>query len=259
MNALLPALLDVRRLPSAQGELLLGRIDAVESWSLLEPHWQAVHEATPGASVFQTYDYLRTWWQCLGSAGELLIVPVMRGDQLLAIAPLQITGVKQLGRPVPTISFIGQPSESDRPTLLGAPAPEVCEALAEYLLTLKHRWQSIVLFEQPVDSTLVRVLRERLQRARYLTAQIDGNECPYIEIKGTWNDYLAGRNKAFRKSLKRRRAQLESMGALGCETVETGDIEGAMRRFRTVEDKSWKRAQNRRAIRRPPGCCASVS
>lgn len=230
--------------PAEAGGLRLGLIDTEEGWSRLAPYWQALHEATPGASVFQTYPYLRTWWECLGSAGELFILVALRDERPVAIAPLQITRSKQLWARARTVSYIGQPSESDRPTILGAADTPLAQAIADYLLRLRRRWDSIVLFEQPLDSELVRALRTKLGEARYLVAQIEGNECPYIEVSGNWTDYLAGRTKAFRKSLKRRRAQLEGMGRLEFEATRGPDNEAALARYRAVEDKSWKRAQN---------------
>ncbi len=251
MSGLSDALLQARGIDTAQGGLQLGWIDSLQGWDLLEPHWQAVHERTPGASVFQTYPYLRTWWDCLGSNGKLLIIVVLQNELPVCIAPLQITLLKRLGAPVRTISFIGQPSESDRPTILGNSDPDIARAIADYLFELKPLWDSVVLFEQPQDSEIVQALRERLRKERYLQAQVDGNECPYINVSGTWSSYLGTRTKAFRKSLKRRRAQLEALGTLQCETVDAGDNDNALERYRAVEERSWKRAQNLGVARSP--------
>ena len=219
-------------------------IDTLEGWDALRPHWRTLHERTPGSSVFQTVPYLRSWWDCLGSKGRLFIIVVSREDAPIAIAPLQITLVKQLRFPTRTVSFIGQPSESDRPTLLGSSAPDVAQAVADHLFAHRRLWDSVVLFEQPQHSHLVAALRQRLQTERYLLAQIEGNECPYITVTGTWSNYLATRSKAFRKSLKRRRAQLEAMGRLQCEIVAGGGNSAALGRYQAVEDQSWKRAQH---------------
>ena len=240
MSALADHLREVHR----TADLQIGLIDNLEGWSQLEPYWETLQAASPGCSVFQAYPYLRTWWDCLGSAGELFIIVAMRDAVPVAIAPLQITRNKQLWARARTVSYIGQPSESDRPILLGATDAVMAEAIADYLLRLKDRWDSIVLFEQPLDSALVSALRHRLRQAHYLTAQIDGNECPYIALQGSWADYLASRTKAFRKSLKRRRTQLEGMGRLEFESVCGPDNDAALERYRAVEDRSWKRAQN---------------
>lgn len=225
-------------------DLTIGLIDSPETWSALEPFWDALVETTPGASVFQTYAYLRTWWECVGAAGELFIVVVLRDDVPVAIAPLQITRNKQLWARVRTVSYIGQPSECDRPMLLGAADGSIAEGVADYLMRQKDRWTSIVLFEQPMDSALVAALGRRLHAARYFMAQIDGNECPYIQVKGTWAEYLASRSKSFRKSLRRRHAQLEGLGRLEFELIRGNENDQALDRFRAVEDKSWKRTQN---------------
>jgi len=230
--------------PHPSADLRLGLIDTLEGWSALEPFWDALLVTTPGASVFQTYPYLRTWWDCLGSGGELFIIVVSRSGTPVAIAPLQITRSKQLWARVRTVSYIGQPSESDRPNLLGAVDGHIADAIADFLILLRDRWASIVLFEQPLDSALVVALRRRLCKARYLMAQIDGNECPYIDVKGTWDEYLAGRSKSFRKSIKRRRAQLEGLGHLEFEPAGGKGSAEPLARFRAVEDRSWKRAQN---------------
>lgn len=230
--------------PHRISDLQFGLIDTLEGWSALEPIWDTLLESTQGASVFQTYAYLRTWWECLGSGGELLIIVVMRNSTPIAIVPLQITRSKQLWSRIRTVSYIGQPSESDRPILLGAADGLIADGVADYLMLLKDRWSSVVLFEQPLGSPLVTALRQRLLAARFFMAQIDGNECPYIDMKGTWADYLAGRSKSFRKSLRRRHAQLEGLGRLEFELTGGNGNDFALARFRSVEDRSWKRAQN---------------
>jgi len=233
------------------GAFTIGHFDSIESWGLLEPQWQPILAETPNATVFQTYPYLRTWWDCLGAASRLLIIVVLREDSPIAIAPLQISSVRQLGMPVRTVSFIGQPSESDRPTLLGAVNKEAACAVADYLMEIRTLWDSIQLFEQPADSELLHALRDRLRRAGYLVRKIDGNECPYIAITGSWNEYLATRTKAFRKSLKRRRAQLTALGRVELETVDANAAMSALERYRAVEDRSWKRAKNLGIARSP--------
>ncbi len=237
-------LLDGHEFGGAGGSLFVGHVDSLQGWELLKPFWEAVHLQTPGAGVFQAYPYLRAWWDQIGSQGRPLIVVVIERGVPVAIAPLQITPVKQLRAPVRTVSFIGQPSESDRPTLLGAPEPRYATAVADHLLRLRREWDSVVLFEQPVNGELVRALGGRLRAEGYLTEEIPGNLCPYVDIQGTWAAYLAARTKAFRKSIKRRRAQLESMGRLECDILDETSTAAGLSRYRDVELRSWKPAQN---------------
>jgi CelD/BcsL family acetyltransferase involved in cellulose biosynthesis len=227
-------------MPSAdRPEIAVIRTEA--EWASLESSWDALLRQTPDCTVFQTYSYLRTWWQFLGWKGELCIVVARRGGVPVAIAPLQLSYSRWLGRDMRCLGFIGQPSEIDRPTVLAAPEEnEAVAAIAAYLAERRDLWDCVVLQEQMQGSPFASGLAECLQRARFNVSIVSGQDCLFTAVAGSWNAYLSGKSRSFRKSLKRKHAQLEERGSLTFEGGTPADPDQALERYLEVEDASWK-------------------
>jgi CelD/BcsL family acetyltransferase involved in cellulose biosynthesis len=70
------------------------RIVRIKSWDELPElasGWASLLERCPDISVFQTYQWNRSWWDAFGSSGELLLLLCYSGSQLVGIAPMMET------------------------------------------------------------------------------------------------------------------------------------------------------------------------
>jgi CelD/BcsL family acetyltransferase involved in cellulose biosynthesis len=236
------ALRAVRIHDTPGGRMRIGRIQTVREWALLEPWWNALLAATPGGTVFQTFEYQRAWWDHLGWSDDLWIVVVMRDDAPIAIAPFSITWVKSLGISASRLGYIGAAPESDRPNLLTSPAdaPVACPAIADYLCDHAGHWDRIGLAEQKLEWPMVAALLGRLAPKGYLIRHPPGPDCPVVALRGTWQAFLAGKSKNVRKSLKRKEAALAEKGRCGYENVVGTAAGTAFERYLQVERASWK-------------------
>ncbi len=64
-------------------------IDSKEDFDNLESKWNRLSEQTNG-SIFQTFDWNRTWWKYFGDYGKLQIFVLYDEDEVVGIAPLFI-------------------------------------------------------------------------------------------------------------------------------------------------------------------------
>jgi CelD/BcsL family acetyltransferase involved in cellulose biosynthesis len=65
------------------------RLELLQDWSSLEAGaWQEVLQASPTATIFQTFEYLSAWWSVWGRGKLLLVAVYDHDDRLAAIAPL---------------------------------------------------------------------------------------------------------------------------------------------------------------------------
>jgi CelD/BcsL family acetyltransferase involved in cellulose biosynthesis len=233
----------VRPGAGGDGSLQIGILDRIEHLPLLEEHWRRLLRLTPSATVFSSMEFLATWWRQLVLDGELMIVVVLAGDDVRAIAPLQITPQRWLGREYRCLGFLGHPAEVDRPLLI-APEPSPASALiADYLMALRARWDCVVLHEQPAEHPFPAELARRLSEAGLHATLSSGPLCPRVDVSGRWEDYLKRLSRGQRKSARRHELRLRSAGDLALETVDSDDgVAAAFERYLRLEQRSWKPA-----------------
>jgi len=237
--------------PSRSGALTVGLIATRRGWDLLEPHWNRLVEATPDATVFQTFEFLRSWWNHVGWGNELMLLVALRGERPAAILPLQMDPRHWLGAEFRTVSFLGDPPDSDRPHLLREPGDtELAGIMARDLLARAPAWDELVLAEQSVTDPFVRALQAQGIAAGLHVGFGDLAQAPRVHIEGRWEDYLRGRSRTLRKSLKRRRQKLESQGHVEYQCVRAeGSDSAPFEQYLAVERASWKHGTGIGALR----------
>ncbi|MEK9136258.1 MAG: hypothetical protein AAB393_03980 [Bacteroidota bacterium] len=95
----LVAMPEMKSTPATESPISAEVLRTVEAFDALYPEWDALFRAT-GSSVFQSFEWLRTWWRHFGehSPDMSLHVVVMRGDtRIVGIAPLFVETVHILG------------------------------------------------------------------------------------------------------------------------------------------------------------------
>ena len=224
-------------------EYEIGLCTSIVDWALLGPFWNDLLGRTRGGTVFQSYEYLTTWWALLGIKNELLLTVVLCNDRPVAIAPMQVGRSKSLGTTLRCLGFIGHPSEVDRNTVLLEPSAEPLIAeIARYLVGCADLWDFAALYEQPPDSVLLKTLADLLNARDYIVTRVPGPDCATVKVAGTWDAYLGSKPRSFRKSIARRLAKI-GPGEVALNSLHACDAdqaERALERYRAVEAASWK-------------------
>ena len=220
----------------------VGVIQTMDDWALLEPHWNGLLAATNGGTVFQMYEYQRTWWAHLGVACDLWIVVMLRDGVPMAIVPLQLSLLRWWGDDFRCLSFIGSAPESDRPKVMTADTSEEhLLPLAQYIVAQAGAWDRLFLAEQQPADAFPILLTQQLRAAGYPVLHEPGLACPIVTLKSTWQEFLNGKTRAFRKSIKRKIAKLSEAGKPHFENVEPREPSRLLlNRYLAVERASWK-------------------
>lgn len=223
---------------SAQDGFTIGVLGTFDSWSLLEPYWNILHDQTTAAEGFQTYEYLRTWWSHIGWPARIYIVVVLRDGVPVAIAPMQITVVRQLR----CLNFLGLNTEMDRPTVLvnASVETQAISLIAGYLVQRRQDWDHLALYAQRPDSAFLQTLAARLNMAGYLTSVMPGTECACVDIQGTWTRYLGKKSRGVRKGIRRKQEELRKAGQIRFDVGLPDSSASLFERYLRVETQSWK-------------------
>lgn len=169
--------------------------------------WNALVEASPGSTVFQTYEWAEAWWASFGGTRKLHVVTLWDGQSLVGIAPL----MTQRRRGLRQVEFIGSPNADYQDFILGGRAEELLPLLACHLMQHRQDWDMLVLRNVPTHSSTFATLPSVLRAHGIASTDHERVLCPALEI--------ASRPAEVRRmldsySLRRRVKQLQSVGEL---------------------------------------------
>jgi CelD/BcsL family acetyltransferase involved in cellulose biosynthesis len=211
-------------------------------WEALASLWDRLLLAVPDHTVFQTYEYQRLWWRHFGGDNQLFIVLLVRGGEVRGIAPLQIETVKEYGRWLRRLAFIGSRWEVDRPRLLfpGEESSQI-RALVGFLAARADKWDFCDFHEQPTGSETLATLESAFRSAGWLVGQTRDSDCAYLELRGTWADFFAGKSQTFRKNIKTAGRRLRAAGEVEYRVYDTlPEVLEQLEIYRGIEARSWK-------------------
>ncbi len=64
--------------------------DSLDDVAVPRDEWNALAATSPSASIFQTHDWVHSWWDTVGADQSPLVVKVLRGTTPVAVAPLMV-------------------------------------------------------------------------------------------------------------------------------------------------------------------------
>jgi len=177
----------------------------------LAGEWNALLHCSLADVVFLTLEYQRTWWRHLGE-GELLILAVRDGEELVGIAPLFATDGPHGGR---VLAIVGCVEVSDYLDFIIAQGWEeaVYAALVDYLAGPgAPPWNVLDLCNIHQDSSTLAMLPALAEARGWAVSMVRDDVCPVVVLPGTWEEYLEmldGKQRhEIRRKLRRASAQV---------------------------------------------------
>jgi CelD/BcsL family acetyltransferase involved in cellulose biosynthesis len=187
-----------------------------EEWDSLADRAGAPPWARPG--------WVEAWWSAFGSGGLDFLTAYSSDGRLSGVMPV----ARRRGRAEAVVNW----HSPEAPIVGGA------EALAAKLFGGRPR--SALLQHLPEDA--LGAMRAAALDARYRLLERAGERSPYVEITGSFDDYLARLDRHHVKETLRRRRRLENEGTVEF-TVEDGRerLDELLAEGWPVEGSGWKR------------------
>lgn len=171
----------------------------------LEAEWNSLLHRSRVDTIFLTWQWQKTWWDCLGEGGRLLIVTVRDRGELVGLAPFCASSTDATPG---TLRLIGEMEVSDYLDIIAANGMEeaVYESLWTFLLHQDtHTWRSIDLHNVPDSSPTLTTLGEIARRTEGVRVQREVEDvCPVIDLPPTWEAYLSLLKKKQRQEVRRK-------------------------------------------------------
>lgn len=173
------------------------------AFDALEPEWRTLLADVPSHTLFQTWEFQRTWWRHFGADGMLRLVTV-RDDAgaLRGIAPMYAEPPID-GRT--TLRLIGGVEVADYCDLIAAAGAEaeVVRAVSG-VLCARNDWHTLDLRNVPSASPTC-ALVAALAKAHGLSAAERIEEvCPVIDLPDSYEAYLESLDKKQRHEMRRK-------------------------------------------------------
>jgi CelD/BcsL family acetyltransferase involved in cellulose biosynthesis len=207
----------------------------VEAHAALEPlgaEWQALVDRAPEATVFQSWEWIATFWKHRGR-GQLFVLVAREAGRMVGILPLAIARYR--GLPLRRVSFLGAPL-SDYQDLISEAgrAAECAGAFFAHLREHAARWDLVDLADVREDSALAQMQMPGLIVAPHRI-------CPFLALPASWENYQQTLGRNLRGNLGRKRRQLEARLGARFDTVPAGEIEPALETLYRLHNRRWRR------------------
>lgn len=177
-------------------------LDELSRYRLL---WNSLFRSTPGATFFQTFDWLETCWRHFGDDQQLRVLVARAAGEPLGIVPLCIRTEKYR---VGTVRVLTYPLDNWG-TWYGPIGPNPAAtmlAATQHLRRRERDWDMIDLRWVGIGATERGRTARAMRAAGLLTEKSLYQTTSIVDLPSSWEEFLAGKSRnsrrEFRRSLK---------------------------------------------------------
>lgn len=211
------------------------------AFSDLEAPWRELHRDAR-ASPFLSHRWLRTWHRHFGGGRRPRLLTAWQEKELVGLLPLAAERLRPGGLPIPVVrlAFLGEKvAGADYLEALARPGREVEVTEAFFAHLAAHRSCDVLdLFEVAADSPVIPAAFRHFSGVGRAMTLLPRYVCPQIVLQGSWEEILRGSSRA--SNFKRRKKQLEALGAEYRQFREGGEAQEAFERFLTLHRRRWE-------------------
>lgn len=130
-------------------ELQVRIYTSLDEPEIAPPAWNDLLSRSDTNTVFQTHEWMTSWWQAFGAGREMLLIAVFDNSRLVGLAPLQ----RESGNTATSdISFIADGNADYCDFLLAEPRLPVLQRIIATLASQCDRWHELRLNNLPEHS-----------------------------------------------------------------------------------------------------------
>jgi CelD/BcsL family acetyltransferase involved in cellulose biosynthesis len=183
-------------------------VERLEELNSLAAQWTALVGACPRPSVFSTLDWYRCWWEAFGEHLRPVVLCAWEDDRLVGAVPLCADSIRFRGMKVRWLGYPINGVTGEAGFLVPLDRRDVFDTMLEQVAR-QSNWHLLELRRMPCDLPHWSWLLETARRHGLMMTTRPDHQVPIIPIQGDWEAFLAGRSKAFRKTIRRRLGRIE--------------------------------------------------
>lgn len=196
--------------------------DRFDEFAQRASDWSALVDASPSASVFQTWAWLSAWAKHHRPRGFRGLF-VTDGDRVIGGAALEISGR--------TVRHLGT-GASDFLDLLALPGDEarVASSVGAWL-SRSRGWDWADFQQAPPDSVTARIPGAQV---------VVGETCPYLPLPADWESFRRGLGKSLRGNIGYYERALAKRHALELRVADASTFDADMDAFFALHQLRWR-------------------
>jgi len=224
--------------------LKISLISTTEELMRLRDAWNALLSRSRSNTVFLTWEWIYSWWNCYGTDKSLYIIVISdRTDEIIGIAPLYITHLFKFGIPIKEIRFIGDGSrDSDYLDFIirQEKEPESISFILEFLRNHRNEWDIARFNTTPTTSPCLQSLCQESQKNSFILSR-DEFFGSFVDLPDSWESYEATLKKKFSRNLRKRTREIQQnhkVEFILCKNKN--DLSEQLESLMTLHQKRWQ-------------------
>lgn len=223
--------------------LTVSVVDTENGFDEIEEEWKALVDKSQ-ATIFQTFEWQRTWWKYMGRRRELYCIVCTDGEMIVGILPLFREKVRVFGLRVATwLRFIGTGlSDYLEPIILPGFEEVFWEAVLDHLYSHKKDWDIFELSDINVFTPLSKRLIDCMRDSGSVVHEYSGTLCSHVPLPSTWEGFLQQLGRHAKHELKRKTEKLKENFQFEVEKFgdRVTDVGVAVDAFASIHGGRWK-------------------
>ncbi len=185
----------------------------IEHLEPIRSDWERLHRQTPGASFFQSFDWLKTYWKHFGADQTLRALVVADHDRPTGILPLVIRNeTTKIGK-IRTLTY----PLHDWGSFYGPIGPNPEQTLAaglDYLRRSRRDWDIFELRWQGAPGTDPSAVRQAMQASGFHAYATVWDRTALVDLDETWEAYWNSRKSGWLQRFRNAEHKLLEQGAV---------------------------------------------
>jgi CelD/BcsL family acetyltransferase involved in cellulose biosynthesis len=227
------------------GKLTLHIITNQTELENLHEAWNNLLIKSNANTVFLTWEWMYTWWECFGEGKKLFVVVAEDKGVTVGIAPFQITQSRFFGIcKLSLLEFLGTTGViTEYPDIIIQQGREyeLIPAIIDFILKSTLEWDVLNLVSIRQSSQNLKLIRKYCEDKGIQYWEYGSNISPYIELPSSIDEYLLSLSKKSRWKIKSYRNKLEETRKIGLyETKEKNKIDDDFAVIMQLHQKRWE-------------------
>jgi CelD/BcsL family acetyltransferase involved in cellulose biosynthesis len=217
--------------------------DILEFEKLREP-WNALLSESAANTIFLTWEWMYSWWNCFRADKQLAIILVEEDSHLIGVAPLHLARRRVFGLlTLSHLEFLGTTEVCTEYTdfiLKPGREPEIIGILFDFICAKGNlEWDLVNLVSMKESASTLPLIYERCLQKNKKHWIYDSRQSPYIVLPDSMDKYLASISKKMRWKYKKFRENIETRFSM--VLLETQEAKAVHTDFNTIQALHQKR------------------
>ncbi len=198
--------------------------------------WQRLAEATPGASVFQSAEWVQSWGETVGAARRPLVLLVEEARE-----PIGLLAGCRAGRRLELAGGAGVSGDHLGALCRTEDEARVITALLEHI-EAEAGCDALAFTALDDEGPLLARLRDRAAERGWTVTERPAEVLPYVDLPDTWEAFVAGLSANMRYHVRRRRRAFDAQAdSAVCVARASDEVAAALERLFDLHARRWQR------------------